>query len=86
MFFFRKLIKSGCDFHPKVIDMAEYTIEFDEATCIGCGACVSLCESNWEMVDMKAKPKKTTISEAELEGNKQAEEICPVNCIKIKEK
>jgi len=66
--------------------MAEYTIEFDKEACIGCGACVSMCDSNWEMADMKAKPKKTTISEKELECNKQAEDICPVKCIKIKEK
>jgi len=66
--------------------MAEYTIEFDKELCIGCGACVSLCDSNWEMDDMKVKPKKTTISEAELAENKQAEEICPVKCIKIVKK
>ncbi|MBD3259287.1 ferredoxin [Candidatus Woesearchaeota archaeon] len=66
--------------------MAEYTIEFDKEACIGCGACVSMCEDNWEMDGMKAKPKKTIVSEAELEDNKQAEEICPVKCIKINKK
>lgn len=52
--------------------------------CIGCGACVAICPDNWEMAeDGKSRPKKTTISANELECNKNAEEACPVQCIKV---
>lgn len=53
--------------------------------CIGCGACVAICEDNWEMADDgKSSPKKTEISANEMECNKNAAEACPVQCIHIK--
>lgn len=57
-------------------------IEFNEEECIGCGACTSVYD-NWIMKGDKAKPKKIEISDSELKSNKEAEDICPVNCIKI---
>jgi ferredoxin len=55
----------------------------DHEKCIGCGSCVAVCD-NWEMGDDgKAKPKKTEVEEVGC--NKEAEEICPVECIKIEE-
>ena len=61
-----------------------YTIKQEHGKCIGCGACVSLCD-NWEIgKDGKAFPKKTTIPENELKCNKDAEGSCPVQCIHIK--
>ncbi len=55
----------------------------DREKCIGCGACVSVCD-NWKMDDDgKAKPKKTEVEEVGC--NKEAAEICPVQCIKIEE-
>lgn len=63
--------------------------------CIGCGTCVALCPKFWEMVDcdMKARPiggKKNKAGEYELEVdeeslgcNKDAEDACPVQIIKI---
>ena len=57
-------------------------IKFDKETCIGCGSCTSVCD-NWIMNEDKAEPKKTEISENELKGNKEAEDICPVDAIKI---
>ena len=62
--------------------MDKFKINFDEDKCIGCQACESVCD-NWVMKDNKAKPKKITISEKELMNNKEAENICPVNAIKI---
>lgn len=59
-----------------------FKINFDKEACIGCGACTSVCD-NWIMEGDKAKPKKTTISQKELKSNKEAEDICPVNVIKI---
>ena len=57
-------------------------IKFDREACIGCGACISVCD-NWVMDGDKVKLKKTTISEKELKSNKEAEETCPVDAIKI---
>jgi len=55
----------------------------DREKCVGCGACVSVC-NNWEMgEDGKAKPKKTEVEEVGC--NKEAAEVCPVQCIKIEE-
>lgn len=54
--------------------------------CIGCGACVSTCSENWEMTEIngepKARPKKTELKEVGC--NKEAESVCPVNCIHVK--
>ena len=60
-----------------------FKINFDREACIGCSACVSVCD-NWVMDNDKVKPKKTAISEKELKSNKEAEDICPVDAIKIK--
>jgi len=62
----------------------KYKIIQKRAECIGCGACAAVCD-NWEMSsDNKARAKKTTITEEELKSNKEAVDICPVKCIKIK--
>jgi len=60
-----------------------YKIDQEHDKCIGCGACVAVCSDNWEMKDNKAVPKKTDLTEDELECNKEAAEACPVKCIKI---
>ena len=61
--------------------------------CIGCGACVSVCEKFWEMKGDKShlKGSKETgknwvleLEEREIGCNKEAAEICPVDCIKVK--
>jgi ferredoxin len=57
----------------------------DKIKCIGCGACTAVCPTNWVMDNNnKAKPKKTDISSDEIKCNKEAEQVCPVNCITIK--
>lgn len=64
-----------------------FKIEFNKEGCIGCGACASVCSENWEIVEedgaYKAKPKNEQLNE--LGCNKEAEEVCPVKVIKIKE-
>ena len=62
--------------------MDKFKINFNKNACIGCNACVSVCD-NWVMNGNKAKPKKIIISKNELKCNKEAEETCPVNAIKI---
>ena len=64
--------------------MAKYKVELDRPGCIGCGACVAACPENWEMqTDGKTLQKKKIIDETELELNKEAEEVCPVNVIHL---
>lgn len=67
--------------------MGKYRITFDKKTCIGSGACASVCPENWELVEkngvFKARPKKLDISEEELMSNQEAVDICPVDAIKI---
>lgn len=67
--------------------MAKYKITFDRKTCIGSGACTSVCPENWELVEkngeFKARPKKLEISEEEYTSNAEAAAICPVECITI---
>jgi len=62
--------------------MNKFKIKFNKEACIGCGACTSVCD-NWVIESDKAKPKKISILEKELKTNKEAEDICPVDAIKI---
>lgn len=55
-------------------------IKFDKEGCIGCGACAAQCD-NWIMKNRKAYPRKTELKEKGC--NEIAEEVCPVNAIKI---
>ena len=63
-----------------------FKIEVNKETCIGCGACTSICD-NFEVVEENgkyiAKPKKSKVDE--LGTNKDADEICPVKAILISE-
>ena len=67
--------------------MVRYKIEYKKEECIGCGACVSQCPENWELIEgedgFKAKPKKSEINDDEYSSNQEAADICPVDCIKI---
>ena len=63
--------------------MTKFKIVHDRDKCIGCGACAGICPDNWEMADDgKSKPKNTELDS--LDCNQDAEDACPVNCIKIK--
>lgn len=70
--------------------MAKYKVAVDQQACIGCGACTTVCSSNFEMADikgeMKSRQKKTEITDKELECSKEAAEACPVNAIHITDK
>ncbi len=62
--------------------MAKYKIIQNRDVCIGCGACVSVCPDNWVMKGDKSHPKKTEIND--IGCNKEAADVCPVQCIKVK--
>ncbi|MDP2973562.1 MAG: ferredoxin [Candidatus Diapherotrites archaeon] len=57
-------------------------IEFDREACIGCKACTAV-SSNWVEDKDKVKPLKTKISGKEVQENKEAESVCPVQAIKV---
>jgi ferredoxin len=64
--------------------MAPHLVKFDREACIGCGSC-NRCE-NWGMDDQdKAFPKRLHLTEGEVAENKDVEETCPTNAIKIVE-
>lgn len=70
------------------VDGLAFKINHEEEKCIGCGACVSVCPDNWEMAENKkgepkAKPKKKEVDDVSC--NKEAESVCPTNCIHVEE-
>ena len=62
--------------------MRKYKVTVDKEACIGCAACTTVCE-NFVMKGDKAEPVKKEISVKELAKNKEAENSCPVNAIKV---
>ena len=60
-----------------------FKISVDKEKCIGCGACVAVCDNLEIKDDGKAHPKKI---EVEKDGcNKEASDTCPVQAIEVKE-
>ena len=67
-----------------------YKIVHDRNACIGCGACVAACDKFWSLKEgksfLKSAKKVGPNFELEVENlgcNKDAAEVCPVNCIHI---
>lgn len=58
-------------------------ITIDEETCIGCGACASICEDVFELKDNKAHVKKGQ-EKSKAPCAKEAADSCPVSAIKLK--
>ncbi len=59
--------------------MAKITV--DKETCIGCGACASICPSGFGIKDGKAFAKKANVPKITCEQD--AADSCPVAAIKI---
>ncbi|MEM0465700.1 MAG: ferredoxin [Candidatus Pacearchaeota archaeon] len=57
-------------------------IKVDTETCIGCGACVSICEEVFEIKDGKAHVKEGQ-EKSKASCVKEAVDSCPVNAISI---
>ncbi|RLC37968.1 ferredoxin [Candidatus Falkowbacteria bacterium] len=55
-------------------------ITVDQNTCIGCGACVSLCPNGFKLND---QGKSETINQGDIDCAKNAAESCPVQSIKV---
>ena len=56
------------------------SIAVDQNTCIGCGACVSICPKVFKMSD---SGKSEVISQEDVECGKSAVDSCPVQAISI---
>jgi len=57
-------------------------IKVDQETCIGCGACVSLCPNTFQMSE---EGKSEVISEEDVDCAKNAAQSCPVQAITVEE-
>lgn len=55
-------------------------ISVDQNLCIGCGTCVAVCPSNFQL---NAEGKSEPISQEVTECAKSAEQSCPVQAIKV---
>ncbi len=55
-------------------------IKVDKKKCIGCGACVNVC-NNFKLVNGKSVPKKANVEKITCE--KKAANSCPVDAISI---
>lgn len=72
-------------------------LQHERWKCIGCSACVAIAPDHWDMADdgktdikgstskdvPEGKLQEKPLSEAELPQNKEAAEVCPVNCIHV---
>jgi len=68
--------------------MPKYKVKVDKETCIGCGACASLCPDYFEIgEDGKAQLKggKVEVEVEELGCISEAKDSCPVNAISVEE-
>lgn len=72
----------------------DYLLEQDRLNCIGCGACVAVAPSHWEVSEdgkvsiINGKKRndgweEKNISKQELQENTEAAESCPVTVIHI---
>lgn len=72
-----------------------FKIVHERWKCIGCGSCIAVDPTRWayaddNIVDLKDSTHTTTdagVKEeknvADVLGSKDAEELCPVNCIHV---
>lgn len=74
--------------------MPKFKIVHDRSDCIGCGACVAVCDKFWEMGSdgksqlkgSKNKGGKFELEVDDLSCNKDAADSCPVNVIHLFDK
>ena len=60
-----------------------FKVTVDKDTCTGCGVCEGTCDNFKMGDDGKAEVVKAEVEEAGC--NKDAEEACPVDAIKVQE-
>jgi len=55
-------------------------VKVDKNKCIGCGACVAVCDQVFEMKNGKSSVKKGQ-EKSKIPSVKEAADACPVNAI-----
>lgn len=58
-------------------------VSIDKELCIGCGACVSVCEEVFELKDDQKAHVKKGQEKSKSPCVKEAADSCPVDAIKI---
>lgn len=59
-------------------------LSINRETCIGCGACESLCPKYFKLDDEgKAVPKIKEVSDKDKKAVQEAKDSCPVEAIKL---
>ncbi|MFA5174375.1 MAG: ferredoxin [Candidatus Pacearchaeota archaeon] len=58
-------------------------ISVDKKTCIGCGACASICPEVFEMKETADGLKSVVKKQSKASCVKEAADSCPVNAINI---
>ncbi len=59
-------------------------VKVDKEKCIGCGACIAMVPTVFEMGDDgKSQVKKEEVEGEELEEVRRAAELCPTQAISI---
>ena len=58
-----------------------YKVSVDKKKCIGCGNCVALCPETFEVKDGVSCVKQGHVEDLDCE--KSAEELCPVQAIRV---
>lgn len=62
-------------------------VKVNEDSCIGCGACQSICENVFEINDEGLSSVKVDeVSEDDVQSVRDASESCPTSAIEIEEK
>lgn len=66
--------------------MSKTIVVYNKEACIGCGACEAVCPENWELITSEGKAKPKNLELDEIGNNKEAQDICPTNAIKLETK
>lgn len=62
-------------------------VKVNEDSCIGCGACQSICENVFEINDEGLSSVKVDeVSEDDVQSVRDAADSCPTSAIEIEEK
>jgi ferredoxin len=65
--------------------MGKVKVSVNQDTCIGCRLCAELCSDTFKMIDDKAIAHRGEMEAGDLTNEKDMEDSCPSNSIKVEE-